>query len=98
MGGMDTQNIGNVVAALVILGQLATIIITLVRSRTPPLAEEVAKEYASKRELRECEQRFTERMGDLEERFDTISSEMKANHSDTIRAIGRLEGSLAKRD
>jgi hypothetical protein len=94
---MDTQNIGNVVVGLVILGQLATIVITLMRSRTPPLAEEMAKEYASKTELREAEARFSKQLGDLEDRFDSLSTEMNANHKDTLRALGRIEGRLMQK-
>ena len=89
--------VGAAVVALAALAALVNYVISIVRSfgRNPPLAEELAKSYATKREIAELRQENKEERNRvdaiLKQQFDLIRGLTDA----TTERFSRLESSIS---
>jgi hypothetical protein len=92
----DQAFLGQLITGISVLASLAVTMLLLFRGRQPPLPEEVAKTYATKKELDNLEARFERRFEPMEKKLDTIVHELNANHTDVIESIGELRGEFKK--
>lgn len=92
----DNAFLGQLITGISVLASLAVMLITLFRGRQPPLAEKIAEEYATKKEMAALEARFDRRFEPIETKLDTIVRELNANHKDVVESIGELRGEFKK--
>jgi ABC-type bacteriocin/lantibiotic exporter with double-glycine peptidase domain len=99
----DPSFLGNfVLAAIAIAGVVVAI---MSARRTPPLAEEIRKEFATKDQIAELRKETVKAMAELRtetaatvrrihERIEAMVNQMHRNHADSEQARGRLFGQM----
>lgn len=92
----DPSFFGQFMFAMIALGTFLNILLSIMRGRTPPIAEEMAKTYATKRELAELDARISARYDSLETKIDRLVAATSANHGDIVRELGELRGEFKK--